>query len=91
MLVKSAASAQKVAEAQVQFFIVLDQLHDKHFLAYLKIAFLTFKHELPILNHLPRAMSHNILTFTVLSNSDKNTLANITDKSCENYSPYQTT
>lgn len=86
MLVKSAASAQKVTEAQVQFFIVLDQLHDKHFLA-----FLTFKHELPILNHLPRAMSHNMLTFTVLSNSDKNTLANITDKSCENYSQYQTT
>ena len=50
MLVKSAASAQKVAEAQVQFFIVLDQLHDKHFLA-----FLTFKHELPILNPSPKS------------------------------------
>ena len=55
------------------------------------LAFLTFKHELPILNHLPRAMLHNILTFAVLSNSDKKTLANITDKSCENYSQYQTT
>ena len=54
------------------------------------LAFLTFKHELPISNHLPRAMSHNILTFAVLSNSGKNTLANITDKSCENYSQHQT-